>query len=67
MNSEPKSTRLAGMLCVVTGAARGIGLSIAERYAKEGACIALLDVSEKRLTPSVQSLVAREMTVRGYM
>ena len=55
------------MLCVVTGAARGIGLSIAERYAKEGACIALLDVSEKRLTPSVQSLVAREMTVRGYM
>jgi len=58
--------RLEGVVCVVTGAARGIGLSIVERYASEGARVASLDVSAKRLEPVVAELVARGLNVRGY-
>ena len=39
---------LEGKITVVTGAARGIGRSTAEAFAKEGAAhIALLDVDEQ--------------------
>ena len=36
--------RLAGRRAVVTGGASGIGLAIAERFAAEGASIAVLDL-----------------------
>jgi NAD(P)-dependent dehydrogenase (short-subunit alcohol dehydrogenase family) len=35
---------LSGQRAVVTGAASGIGRAIAERYGREGALLALLDV-----------------------
>ena len=41
--------RFAGRVCVVTGAARGIGLAIAERLSSEGGRVAALDVSGRRL------------------
>jgi NAD(P)-dependent dehydrogenase (short-subunit alcohol dehydrogenase family) len=37
--------RLAGLRCIVTGAARGIGAEIARRFAAEGAMLGLLDVA----------------------
>ena len=37
-------TRLAGKAAIVTGAAKGIGLACARRFAAEGACVALADV-----------------------
>ena len=40
-------------MCVVTGAARGIGLAIAERFGQEGGRIACVDVSARRLEPAV--------------
>lgn len=40
---EPDSHRLAGRTLIVTGAASGIGLAIAERAIREGAQVALLD------------------------
>ncbi len=58
--------RLAGAVCVVTGAARGIGLAIAERLADEGGRVAMWDVSQRRLEPAVASLRARGLDVRGY-
>lgn len=58
--------RLDGVVCVVTGAARGIGLAIAERLGAEGGRLACLDVSERRLAPAVQALCESGLQARGY-
>lgn len=58
--------RLRDVVCVVTGAARGIGLAIARRLAAEGGRVACLDVSARRLEPTVAELSAEGLTVRGY-
>jgi 3-oxoacyl-[acyl-carrier protein] reductase len=60
------SERFAGRICVVTGAARGIGLAIAERLGREGGGIAALDVSARRLDPAVDDLRAKGIEARGY-
>jgi 2,3-dihydroxy-2,3-dihydro-p-cumate dehydrogenase len=50
--------RLANRVAVVTGAARGIGYAIAERYAKEGAKIVLADLDAVLLEASASRLRA---------
>jgi len=47
--------RLQGQVAVVTGAARGIGLAIAQRFVKEGAKVALAD----RLVAEVEAEAAK--------
>jgi 3-oxoacyl-[acyl-carrier protein] reductase len=60
------NARLKDRVCVVTGAARGIGLSIAERYGLEGGRLACVDVSARRLEPAVSRLKDMGFETRGY-
>jgi len=50
------SERLAGKTAVITGAASGIGLAIAERFAAEGANVALLDLNSESLNLAVEGI-----------
>lgn len=63
--SFPSSTRtapaatndsLAGMVAVITGAARGIGYKIAQQYAAHGAAVIVSDIDASAATAAAQSL-----------
>ena len=60
------SARLQDLVCVVTGAARGIGFSIAERFGREGGRLACVDISAKRLEPAVSRLKDMGFEARAY-
>jgi NAD(P)-dependent dehydrogenase (short-subunit alcohol dehydrogenase family) len=52
-----------GRIAVVTGAASGIGLGLAERFAAEGMRVVLADVEEPALTEAAAKLTAKCATV----
>ena len=54
-------TAFEGKTAFVTGGSRGIGRQIAERFAKEGANVAIIDVNEEALQTAEQ-----EMKEQGY-
>ena len=45
--------RLTGRKSFITGAAKGIGLSVARAFAAEGAAVALADISEEESKKAV--------------
>lgn len=51
---------------VITGAARGIGRTLAETFAAAGANLALLDVNAAELTETEAACAAQGATVRSY-
>lgn len=57
---------LDGKIAVVTGAARGIGRSIAEELAREGADLALCDLQEDWLDDTKGAISAMGRQARGY-
>ena len=48
--------RLSGKTALITGAARGIGLAFAQRYAEEGARVALADIDIDRATEASEEI-----------
>lgn len=53
--------RFAGRTAFITGGSRGIGKGIAERFAEEGAKIAIIDLNEEALTETTH-----EFKEKGY-
>jgi NAD(P)-dependent dehydrogenase (short-subunit alcohol dehydrogenase family) len=57
---------LSGKTCVVTGAARSIGLAIAEAYRDAGARVAMIDVNPE-VGAQAERLAAGGAPVKGYL
>lgn len=54
-----------GRNVIVTGAADGIGLAVAERYALAGARVTMVDIAAERLYERVERLAAQGAAVQG--
>ena len=52
------SRTLEGRVAVVTGAGRGIGYAVAERFAREGAKLVIADLDAKQLDEAIAKLMA---------
>ena len=57
----------AGKTAVVTGAASGIGLALAEKLARENMQVVLADVEEERLELAVEDLQKYQLCVSGVV
>ena len=54
--------RANGKVTIVTGAAQGFGLEIAQHFAAEGACVVLTDINAKGVTEAAADIVKNTKT-----
>jgi NAD(P)-dependent dehydrogenase (short-subunit alcohol dehydrogenase family) len=57
---------LSGAVCVVTGAAAGIGFATARLLGRHGATVAVIDIREKEMREAVDLLQAEGLAVHGW-
>lgn len=66
IGGAPMSDRLRDRVALVTGAASGIGLAVAERFGSEGAAVGLFDIDEAALHHAVNRLAASSVDTMAY-
>src|SRR5689334_16975081 len=54
--NRQRPMRLAGKKALITGAGSGVGQGVAERFAREGADLAMLDLNQKGLDETAQRI-----------
>src|SRR5579864_108777 len=59
--------RIADKTVVITGGGRGIGRALAERFGRDGALVALLDVNAADLETTRAALAASGIVARSYV
>jgi 3-oxoacyl-[acyl-carrier protein] reductase len=59
--------QLTNKVIAITGGARGLGLEVAERLGKQGARLALLDMSATALDEAVSSLAALDIQAKAFV
>jgi 3-oxoacyl-[acyl-carrier protein] reductase len=57
---------IKGSVVVITGGARGLGFAMAQRFAEQGADIALIDANQEQLNTAINELQQSEGQVCGY-
>jgi NAD(P)-dependent dehydrogenase (short-subunit alcohol dehydrogenase family) len=57
---------MSGRVAVVTGAASGIGLGVANRFAADGIAVALLDRDDAGVTQATEALTGQGRSAVGY-
>lgn len=57
---------LKGKVCVVTGAAKSIGFGVAEKYAQQGARVAMIDI-DPTVRESAEKLRAQGLDAKDYV
>src|SRR6202453_1827843 len=57
---------MSGRVAVVTGAASGIGLGVANRFAADGLAVALLDRDDAGVTQAAETLTGQGRSAVGY-
>ena len=66
LDQEHTTRRFAGKTALVTGGASGIGRGAVDRFASDGASVAILDINEELGKKAVEELTSKGCTVQYY-